>query len=101
MTAHITFSPIRMDAPVPAIAIEGDIITIDGDLINLASYDAEAAPHPMIVGQPALVDGAWQITVLLPHGADAGESVRFPEPVGLEEDGPVSMVMEARSQDTA
>ncbi|VDC33117.1 hypothetical protein [Pseudogemmobacter humi] len=87
----ITLSPIRADWPVPVLAVSGAVLEIDGQPVDLAGYDAGADPHPLIVGQPALIEGVWHVTVLLPHGPDAPEALRFPDPVGVSGDGRIRL----------
>lgn len=85
----ITFSPQRRDDDL-ALAVAGGALTINGQSLELSAYDA-AQPHAMIVGQPALVGGEWQVTVILPIGQEASEAQRFPDPVTVEADGPVAL----------
>lgn len=88
---HIALSPIRMDQPL-TVARAGSVLTLNGEATDLAAYTADPeAPHPWIVGQPVLEAGTWHVTLLLPHGADAPDEVRFPAPIMLTGDGPVAL----------
>lgn len=86
---HITLSPVLMDHR-PAIVRKGSALLIDGQPIDLAAYDPET-PNPWIVGQPELREGVWHVTLILPHGPDAPQETRFPEPITVAQDGPVAL----------
>lgn len=88
---HITLSPQFRTAPL-ILNRAGSVLTFDGLPTDLASYALdEMAPHDWIVGQPALVEGVWHVEIILPHGADAPEETRFPAPLHLTADGPVTL----------
>lgn len=93
---HITLSPVRMDATL-TVSRAGSVLTLNGDPVDLDTYTADPeAPHPWIVGQPVLTEGLWHVTLILPHGADASEAVRFPAPIMLTGDGPVALPTDAQ-----
>ena len=69
----------------------GGIVVINGAEVDLATYDAAAAPDPWIAGQPVQEGGVWQVTLILPHGPDAPEAVRYPAPITVTGDGPVTL----------
>jgi hypothetical protein len=48
-------------------------------------------PAPWIVGQPFEEDGAWHLTLVLPHGENAPEQTRFPGPLDVTADGPLAL----------
>lgn len=81
---QITFSP-QVRSEILALDVAGSVLTLNGVAVDLALYDAGAAPNDGIVGQPVQTeDGTWQVTVLLPIGAGASEAARFPEAVTVE-----------------
>ena len=88
----ITLSPIRMDASL-TVARAGDTLTLNGVDIDVSTHiwNPEAEPHPWIIGQPVQVEGVWQVTLLLPHGRDAPQSVLWPAPITDPPDGPVAL----------
>jgi len=88
---QITLTPqLRWQALV--LERVGSVLTCNGVATDLAAYTATPeAPHDWIVGQPEQVAGVWQVTLILPHGADAGEATRFPDPITVTADGPVSL----------
>lgn len=87
---RIVFSPMRADAGLTVVRT-GDILVINGAEVDLATYDAAAAPDPWIAGQPVQEGGVWQVTLILPHGPDAPEAVRYPAPITVTGDGPVPL----------
>lgn len=93
---QIVFSPIRSDAPA-TYTFAGETVTVvhDGqsevyDFTSLPDGEAEsigqgALPIPC-VKKAARVDGQLTVTLLLTHGKDAPEAVRFPaNPMTIEQ----------------
>lgn len=93
---HINLSPFRSDK---SLSIEklGNTFTINGvtyDFTALpdgATLPASAINCEFIVGPVERIDGVLHLTLLLPHGADASEAVRFPEPIINPPDGPLEL----------
>jgi hypothetical protein len=91
----LTFSPIRHEPPLQ-VSVAGDVLTLNGLTLDLSALP-EGATLPQ-----AAVDCAWlasdihriggelQLTLLLPHGANAPEQTLFPEPIVIAE-GPVDL----------
>ena len=87
----ITLSPMRRD-DVLTVSVAGDVLVLNGEALDLGTYTADPdAPHDWIVGQPVQDAGVWNVTLILPHGADAPEATRFPEPITVTADGPVQL----------
>lgn len=87
----ITLSPMRRDDAL-AVSVAGDVLVLNGEAIDLATYTADPeVPHDWIIGQPVQVEGEWHVTIVLPHGGEAPEATRFPEPITVTEDGPVQL----------
>ena len=92
---HITFSP-QLRPPV-VYSRAGDILTIDGeafDFTNLpdgATLPASAISSDMVVGDVSRIDGVLHLTLILPHGTNAPEATRFPEPLTLAGNGLVTL----------
>jgi len=92
---HITFSP-QLRPPV-VYSRAGDILTIDGeafDFTNLpdgATLPAEAISSDMVVGDVSRIAGVLHLTLILPHGTNAPEATRFPEPLTLSGNGLVTL----------
>ncbi len=94
----ITLSPMRRDDQLTA-SVAGTILTLNGQTVDPATCDP-TTPCQWIVGQPVQAGGEWHVTLLLPAGPlpdgvqpddPAVMAVRFPEPVTVTEDGPVTL----------
>lgn len=82
----ITLSPIRIDTPLTALR-KGDVL-----ILNDISYDlAKGDDCPWLVDPAMQIKGVWQVTLLLPHAADAPEETLFPKAITLTRDGPVPL----------
>lgn len=86
----VTLSPARMDAGLSAIRA-GNVLTLNGEPVDLALYDADGAPNPWIVGRPVRVGGVWHVTLILPHGPGAPQEALWPAPLALAGDGPLPL----------
>jgi hypothetical protein len=90
----INLSPIRDDR-VLNITKTADTLTINGvpydfsPLPNGATLPREAIGCEFIVSDVNRVNGEIELTILLPHGADASHEARFPEPIIKNDDGQV------------
>ena len=93
---HIKLSPIRTDRTLLA-SRSGDTLTINGETFDFAPLEegetlpADAIDSPWIVGDVTRTDGALHITLRLPHGANAPEETRFPEPIIDPPDGETAL----------
>lgn len=83
---HIRFSPSLRDAPWSG-SVSGSVVTIDGVGYDLATPDLTC---DWIEGAPELIGGVWHVTLILPHGPQAPQETRFPEPVDIAE-GPIPL----------
>ena len=87
----ITLSPMRRD-DVLTVSVAGDVLVLNGEALDLSTYTADPeAPHDWIVGQPVQDAGVWHVALILPHGANAPEETRFPQPITVTADGPVTL----------
>ena len=90
----INLSPTRSDK-ILSISKSGDTLTINGvpydfsQLPNGASLPSEAINCEFIVSDVNCVNGEIELTILLPHGANASHEARFPEPINMTNDGQV------------
>lgn len=91
----ITFQPQRQDGTYSA-DVQGDVLTIDG-----VAYDFSPLPEGHILPKEAVSlswlasdvtrdNGEISLALILPHGVDASEAVRFPQPVIIAS-GPVEL----------
>ena len=90
----INLSPIRLDKALE-ISKSADTLTINGvpydfsQLPNGATLPREAIGCEFIVSDVNRVNGEIELTILLPHGANASHEARFPEPIIKNDDGQV------------
>ena len=91
---RLTLSPIRSDRALE-ITKTGETLTINGDTFDFsqlpdgATLPREAVDCEWIVSDVNRVNGEIELTILLPHGADASHEARFPEPIVMTNDGQV------------
>lgn len=85
---NITFSPSRSDNTLTLIR-EGNTLIVNGESLDFSFIaggnllPADAITNDWIVGDVERQGGELQITILRPHGRDADEADRFPEPITL------------------
>jgi hypothetical protein len=90
----INLSPIRSDRALE-ITKTGDTLTINGvpydfsQLPNGATLPREAIDCEFIVSDVNRINGEIELTILLPHGANASHEARFPQPITMTTDGQV------------
>ncbi|WKN20790.1 hypothetical protein [Azotobacter vinelandii] len=91
---QIAFSPIRSDETL-AVEKQGDTLIINGQSFDFsplpdgATLPAEAIDSPHFAGPVERIGGELHIVLRLPHGPNAGEALRFPEPIEMMGDGQV------------
>lgn len=82
----INLSPQRRDDTL-TVSKQGDTLTINGteydftDLPDGATLPADAVDSEFVIGTVERINGALELTLLLPHGANASEAARFPQPI--------------------
>ena len=92
----ITLSPQRRDH-TPTVIKQGDALTINGteydfsQLPDGGTLPADAVDCEFVIGSVNRVNGELELTLLLPHGANASESARFPEPIIDPADGELEL----------
>ena len=92
----IILSPIRTDETLTA-SRDGEMLTLNGETFDFSplgegeTLPADAIDSPWIVGDVTRTDGALHITLRLPHGANAPEETRFPEPIIDPPDGEIAL----------
>lgn len=92
----INLSPVRMGEQL-AVSKQGDILTINGEAFDFsrmpdgASLPGEAIESNWFVGQVERTNGDLVLTLVLPHGQNAPESTRFPQPIIMAGDGVVAL----------
>ena len=79
------------------VAVAGETLIVCGDAIDLSPLGegdilpGEAIDHPSIADKIRREGGVIQVTLLFPIRADAPEAARFPEPITVTADGPVTL----------
>ncbi|ETX26451.1 hypothetical protein, partial [Roseivivax isoporae] len=94
---HLILSPARRDEPL-ALSRAGDVLTVNGQVLDFgplpegATLPRAAIDCRWIAGDvERAADGTLTVPLILPHGPDAPEATRFPDPVTLTADGPVTL----------
>ena len=90
----INLSPINSNKSLEITKIN-NALTINGvpyDFSQLpegATLPREAIGCEFIVSDVNRINGQIELTILLPHGANASHEARFPEPINMTNDGQV------------
>lgn len=91
------FSPLPGDTRSLEAFRQGDVLTINGQSIDFsvipdgATLPADAIDCEWITGNVERINGVLHITLIFPHGADASEAARFPEPIVDPADGNIDL----------
>lgn len=97
MKFNINLSPVCGLNPALTIEKLSSSLIISGvqfDFSFLADGDTlprSAIQSDVICSDVSRIDDVIHITVRLPHGPDAPESVRFPQPILVTQDGPITL----------
>ncbi|WP_113154796.1 hypothetical protein [Nitratireductor sp. OM-1] len=92
----ISFSPQRRDASL-SLSRSGDVLTINGEAFDLsvvpegATLPREAISSDWFAGPVERVGGELHISAILPHGPNPSQAVAFPQPITVNEDGPIAV----------
>ncbi|WP_300440669.1 hypothetical protein [uncultured Mameliella sp.] len=88
----IVFAPVRREGEL-VLERQGNSLIANGAAYDLAALAAEESDSPGEgwVQSVRLTEEGLEVVVLLPHGADAPEAVRFPQPVTVEVDGEIAV----------
>ena len=76
---------------------QGDVLTINGteyhfaDLPDGGTLPADAVDSEFVISSVDRVNGELELTLLLPHGPNASEAARFPQPIIDPADGEVEL----------
>lgn len=93
----INLSPTRSDENQPTISKAGDTLTINGEAFDFsvipdgATLPADGIESDWIVGDVTRTAGQLELTIKLPHGANAPEATRFPQPILNPADGAITL----------
>jgi len=92
----INLSPQRRDEELTVSKV-GDTLTINGEAFDFgqlpdgATLPKDAVDCEWLASDVERIDGELVLTLLLPHGPNAPESTRFPEPIVSPADGEVEL----------
>ncbi|HTO32074.1 MAG TPA: hypothetical protein VL202_12970 [Pararhizobium sp.] len=93
---QITFSPQRSDATL-AVTKDGDTLVINGVAFDFSVIPeggilpAAGVECDFVIGDVRREDGALTLTLLLPHGPNPEDAVRFPEMILDAADGVIPL----------
>ena len=93
---RITLSPTRSDETLTA-SRDGDTLTINGKEFDFSPLEegealpADAIDSEWITGDVTRTNGVLHIALRPPHGANAPEETRFPEPIIDPPDGEIAL----------
>ena len=99
----INLSPVRMDDSL-VVEKDGEALRLNGSLFDFAALPDGATLPDDAIGSPWIchpverVDGNLIVTLLMPHGADAGERSRFPVALVNPADGRLLLPTDADPQ---
>lgn len=103
---EINWCPVRRNAEL-TLSAQGDALTINGEVFDFT---------PLPDGDTLLRDGVaceWlasdverigdviNLTLILPHGANAPQETKFPQPVTVSADGPVPVPLHNLAEEEA
>lgn len=96
MKTVLAFSPVRMDEDVE-ISVKGKTIVINDEVFDFSplpegsELPSAAVNSLWFTGKVEFKQGALYATITLPHGVNAPEERRFPQPVTLTKSGIVAL----------
>jgi hypothetical protein len=91
---QINWTPVRRDETL-SIEKAGDALTINGETYDFAPLpDGATLPRAAVAcdwlaSDVERIGGEIHLTLVLPHGCNAPDQTRFPQPVEMIGDGPV------------
>lgn len=85
---QINFTPMRRDDRLD-LSVSGDALTINGEAFDFsgvpegATLPRDAVACDWLASDVERIGGEITLTLVLPHGANAPEETRFPEPISV------------------
>ena len=92
----ISFSPMRRDEAL-SVSVAGDVLTINGEAFDFsgvpegATLPRDAVTCDWLSSDVERVSEELQLTLIMPHGANAPQETLFPAPITVTADGPVAL----------
>ena len=102
----ITFTPMRRDDTL-TLSKAGEVLTINGEAFDLsgipdgATLPCAAVACDWLASDIERVGDTIHLTLILPHGADAPQSVLFPQSIHITHDGPIALPPHHSSENAA
>ncbi len=102
---HINFSPQRRDEALTSNK-SGDVLTINGESFDFsvvpdgATLPPEAIISDWFAGPVERIGGELHISLFLPHGPNPSQAVAFPQPITVNEDGPIAIPTDLEEDET-
>lgn len=93
---NITFTP-QLRAGALSLSAEGDVLTINGTAFDFGplpeggTLPRAAVDCDLLASDVTREDGRIMLTLILPHGSDAPEEARFPQPITVTKAGPIPL----------
>lgn len=87
----LNLSPVRADESQPAISWLAPVLTIDAVAYDLSLLEEGATAQHPVLGTVSRAGGEYECTIKLPHGANAPEETRFPQPITATTSGPITL----------
>lgn len=79
------------------IAVRGDVLTINGEDLDFGQLDEGsvlprgAVGSEWVASDVTRTDGEIVLTLILPHNAGANDAARYPQPIRVGVNGPVTL----------
>jgi hypothetical protein len=92
----IEFTPQRSDDHL-TLERQGDTLIVNDQPLDFsplpegAELPAEAVDCAFLIGSITRKDGVLRFRMILPHGPNATEAERMPQPLLVTKDGPISL----------
>jgi hypothetical protein len=92
----LAFSPVFSLEPL-SLAVDGDVLTINEQRLDFTALPEggvlprDAIGSDWIAGKVTRTSGHVIVPVVLPHTSDAPDARKFPVPMTIDEDGPVTL----------
>jgi len=100
---QLSFQPMRLDQAL-SVTRQGDALTLNGETFDFAPLqEGDVLPRAAVACEWLASDVTRQggeicLTLILPHGAEAPQETRFPQPLTLSGDGLVPLPPHAAVQ---
>lgn len=101
----LTFIPMRREDRL-VLHRRGDVLTVNGEDFDFtplpegATLPREAIQCQWFAGRVERIGGVLHIALVLPHGPQAPESTRFPEPLVFDGDGAIPLPSWSRPEES-